>query len=45
MITIAEIRTKKQRAFTEADIKAAILQVASQTHQAESNRRPAKARG
>ncbi|PRH48418.1 ISNCY family transposase [Burkholderia multivorans] len=36
---------KKQRAFTEADIKAAILQVASQTHQAESNRRPAKARG
>ncbi|WP_354169227.1 ISNCY family transposase [Burkholderia sp. 567] len=36
---------KKQRAFTEADIEAAILQVASQTHQAESNRRSAKARG
>lgn len=37
--------TKKQRAFTEADIEAAILQVASQTHQTESNRRSAKARG
>nr|WP_244110516.1 ISNCY family transposase [Burkholderia ambifaria] len=36
---------KKQRAFTEADIEAAILQVALQTHQAESNRRSAKARG
>ena len=36
---------KKQRAFTEADIEAAILQVASQTHQAESNRRSANARG
>ncbi|WP_244135094.1 ISNCY family transposase [Burkholderia sp. BCC0322] len=36
---------KKQRAFTEADIEAAILQVASQTHQPESNRRSAKARG
>ena len=36
---------KKQRAFTEADIEAAILQVVSQTHQAESNRRSAKARG
>ncbi|NTZ88782.1 ISNCY family transposase [Burkholderia metallica] len=36
---------KKQRAFTEADIEAAILQVASQTHQTESNRRSAKARG
>nr|WP_230946192.1 ISNCY family transposase [Burkholderia cepacia] len=36
---------KKQRAFTETDIEAAILQVASQTHQTESNRRSAKARG
>ncbi|WP_415750532.1 ISNCY family transposase [Burkholderia sp. BCC1993] len=36
---------KKQRAFTEADIEAAILQVASQTHQAESNQRSAKAGG
>ncbi|WP_105133654.1 ISNCY family transposase [Burkholderia sp. BE12] len=36
---------KKQRAFTEADIEAAILQVASQANQAESNRWSAKARG
>ncbi|WP_423395715.1 ISNCY family transposase [Burkholderia sp. LMG 21824] len=36
---------KKQRAFTEADIEGAILQVASHTHQPESNRRSAKARG